>query len=69
MIRVNPFTLKSDQYQVSPQFSLTKNMTSHSMKNLAFHKLTQMKDDATIPILTTSLTHFLTWELKYNLEF
>ena len=32
----NPFTPKSDQVQISP-CSLTRNITSHSMKNLAFH--------------------------------
>ena len=34
----NPFTLKSVQFQLSPG-SLTRNVTSHSMKSLAFHSL------------------------------
>ena len=38
--------------------SLTKNITSRSMKNLAFHRLLRCKM-ITLPILTTSLIHFL----------
>ena len=41
----------------SPNFScsLTRNITSHSMKNLAFHSLLRWKLINNIPILTTSL--------------
>ena len=34
----NPFTPKTDQYQISPT-ALTRNITSHSMENVAFHGL------------------------------
>ena len=37
--------------------SLTRNITSHSMKNLAFHSLLRRKM-ILLPILTTSLIHF-----------
>ena len=37
--------------------SLTRNMTSHSMKNLAFHSLLRWKM-VVLPILTTSLIYF-----------
>ena len=37
--------------------SLTRNITSHSMKNLAFHSLLRWKM-IILPILTTSLIHF-----------
>ena len=53
--------------------SLTRNITSHSMKNLAFHSLLRWKM-IILPILTTSLIHlsskrlgertFWTWEWK-----
>ena len=53
--------------------SLTRNITSHSMKNLAFHSLLRWKI-IILPILTTSLIHFSlkglggcmfwTWEWK-----
>ena len=46
-----PFTSKSDQLQISPA-AFTRNITSHSMKNLAFHCFTQMQGDY-LPILTT----------------
>ena len=35
---VNPFTPQSDQFQVS-SCSLIRDITSHSMENLAFHSL------------------------------
>ena len=38
--------------------TLTKNITSHSMENLAFHSLLRWKM-IILPILPTSLTHFL----------
>ena len=47
-------------------YSLTRNMTSHSMKNLAFHSLLRWKMFI-LPILTTSLIRvctFWSWELK-----
>ena len=37
--------------------SLTRNITSHSIKNLAFHSLLRLKM-ITIPTLTASLIHF-----------
>ena len=37
--------------------SLTRNITSHSMENLAFHSLLRLKNEV-VPILTTSLVHF-----------
>ena len=54
--------------------SLTRNITSHSMKNLAFHSWLR-EDDLELPILTTSPTrrspitkvgrmYFWTWEWK-----
>ena len=53
--------------------SLSRNITSHSMENLAFHSLLRLKMIIT-PILTTSLIHFSlerlgecafwTWEWK-----
>ena len=52
----NPFTPKSDQFQLSP-YSLTWNITSHSMENLAFHCLLRWTM-IMLPILTTSLIHF-----------
>ena len=36
LIVINPLAPKSDQFQISPR-SLTRNITSHSMENLAFH--------------------------------
>ena len=40
--RWQPFTPKSDQYEISPTASRS-NMTSHSMENLAFHSLLRWK--------------------------
>ena len=39
---INPFSPKSDQFQISP-CSLTRNITSHSVNNLAFHSLLRWK--------------------------
>ena len=55
-VYINPFTPKSDQCQKFP-CSLTRNMTSHSKENLAFHSLLRWKM-ILIQILTTSLMHF-----------
>ena len=54
--------------------TLSRNITSHSMKNLAFHSSLIMWKMIILPILATSLTHFLfkmlgectfwTWEWK-----
>ena len=49
-----PFTPKSDQFQISP--AVYKNITSHSMKNLAFHNLYADERWLHYHILTTSLT-------------
>ena len=51
----NPFTPKSDQFQISPAASPVTLWTS--MKNLAFHSLLRL-DMIILPILTTSLIHF-----------
>ena len=56
-VKVNPFTPKSDQSQIHPLGSLTRNITSHSMKNLAFHSLLRW-NMIILPILTTSLHIF-----------
>ena len=55
--RVNPFTPKSDQCQISP-CSLTRNITPHSMKNLTFHSLLRWKV-IILQILATSLIQSL----------
>ena len=57
--------------------SLTSNITSHSMKNMAFHSLLRWKM-IILPILTTSLIHFSlkgwenvtfwSWEWKSSIE-
>ena len=51
----NPPTSKSDQVQISPAASPVI-ITSHGIENLAFHSLLRWK--MTLPILTTSPTHF-----------
>ena len=53
-------TLHSQKWSISNfSYSLTRNITSHSMKNLAFHSLLRWKMNYTPePILTTSLIHF-----------
>ena len=49
---INPFTPKSDQLQTS-HCSLTRNITSHNMENLAF--LSSLRGQMIVlPILTTS---------------
>ena len=55
--RVNPFTPKSDQVQISPVASPSK-ITSHSKENVAFHSLLRWKT-IILPILTTSRTFLL----------
>ena len=52
----NPFTPKSDQCQISPA-GVNRNITSHSMKNLAFHSLFRW-NMIILRILATSLIHF-----------
>ena len=54
---LNPFTLKSNQFQIFP-CSLTRNIITQSMKNLVFHSLLRWKI-VILPILTTSYIHFL----------
>ena len=54
VLSVNPFTPKSDQVQISPVASLII-ITSHSMKNLAFHSLLRLKDDS------CTSSHYLTY--------
>ena len=53
--RVNHFTPKSDQCQISPAAS--PEISLHSTKNLAFHSLLRWKM-IILPILTTSPIHF-----------
>ena len=59
---INPFTPKSDEYQISPAAS-PENTTWNSMENLAFHSLLWWKM-IILPILTTSAIHTLCkgWE-------
>ena len=52
----NPSTPKSDQISNFP-CNLSRNITSHSMKNLAFHSLLKLKDDYCTSLIT-SLVHF-----------
>ena len=47
--------------------SLTRNITSHSMENLTFHRLLRWRM-ITLPILTTSLIHF-SWKGWENVLF
>ena len=54
---LNPFTPESDQCQISPPAS-TRNITSHSKENLAFHSLLRWKM-IILPTLITSLMHLL----------
>ena len=57
--RVNPFTgTKSDQ--ISPEASQEILHHTHSMKNLAFHSNTHMKDDY------TTNSHYLTYMLLFR---
>ena len=51
----NPFTPKSYQFS-NFSGSLTRNITSHSMENLAFHSFLRLKM-IILPILTISLIH------------
>ena len=51
----DPFTPKSDQYQIFPADS--PEILSHSMENLAFHSSIRWKM-IILPILTMSLIHF-----------
>ena len=53
---MNPFTPKSDQFQVSPAAS--PGILHHSMENLACPSLLRLWKITTLPILTTSLIHF-----------
>ena len=55
--RVNPFTPKSVQFQISP-CSLTSNITSHSMENLALHTLLRWK------MIQLPNSHYLTYTLN-----
>ena len=57
----NTFIPKSNQYQIS-SCRLTRNITSHSMENLAFHSSLRGQM-IVLPILTTSRT-FWTWEWR-----
>ena len=50
-------TFHSQEWSISnSSCSLTRNITSHSMENLAFHSLLRWKT-IILPILTTSLIH------------
>ena len=52
-------TFHSQEWSTSNfSWSLTSNVTSHSMKRLAVHSLLRLKHFCSIPILTTSLIHF-----------
>ena len=53
----NPFTPKSDQCRISPVVS-PENITSRSMKILAFHCLLRWNEIIQPIFLTTSLMHF-----------
>ena len=69
----NPYTPKNHQCHTIFSCSLARNITSHSMKNLAFHHLLRWKS-IILTILITSLIHFSlgrsgectfwTWEWK-----
>ena len=53
---LNPFTPKSDQVQIC----LNSNITSHSMKNMAFHSLLRLKDDS------CTSSHYLTYTFLFK---
>ena len=58
---------KSDKFQISPACSLTRNITSHSMKNVALHSLLR-RNMIALPSLTTSLLNLGVKVLRQRLE-
>ena len=57
----NSESFHSQEWSISSfPFRLTRNITSHSMKNLAFYSLLQMKDDY------TTNSHYLTYTFLFK---